>query len=264
MSKTEYLDALKKALTGLPPDTAAKTMAYYEQCFIDGLTAGKTEDEIAAELEQPRKIAMTLRANTHRSAFEQTRHPADLARTVVSLFGLGIFNLFMVVPAAVFSALLVSLYAAAFALYVSGIAVTASGLAGANDLVLTGLGGPLRHAVAFIDNKTDDEARLHTRISISDQGVDVLQEASPALRQELEQADSHSEKWLDGAEAMAESGVHITSDLDNESRATQTAVGIGLVLLGIALSLLSLVATRYSLIGLKRYIQMNAALLRSR
>lgn len=41
MSKNEYLDALKKALAGLPPDVAAKTMAYYEQRFIDSLAAGK-------------------------------------------------------------------------------------------------------------------------------------------------------------------------------------------------------------------------------
>lgn len=84
MSKNEYLDALKKALAGLPPDTAAKTMAYYEQRFIDSLGAGKTEEEIAAELDDPRKIAMTLRANAHRSAFEQKRNPANLARMMFS------------------------------------------------------------------------------------------------------------------------------------------------------------------------------------
>src|SRR5213075_3285497 len=106
MSKNEYLDALKKALTGLPPDVAAKTMAYYEQRFIDSLAAGQTEAEITADLDEPRKIAMTLRANAHRSAFEQNRSPASLARMMVSFIGLGIFNLFMVVPAAVFSALL--------------------------------------------------------------------------------------------------------------------------------------------------------------
>ncbi len=260
MSKNEYLDALMKALAGLPPDVAAKTMAFYEQRFIDSLAAGKTEDEIAAELDEPRKIAMTLRANAHRSAFEQKRNPANLARMLFSLFGLGIFNLFMVVPAAVFSALLVSVYASAFALYVSGIAVTATGLAGANELVLT---GPLRHLVVFDDGEQTD-ARMQTKISISDQGIDVFQEPSAGLRKEWDEADSKSEKWLEGAEAMAEGGVRITSDLDNESRATQTAVGIALVLLGIVLSLVSIVITRYSLIGLKRYIQMNAALLRGR
>ena len=257
MSKNEYLDALKKALAGLPPDVAAKTMAYYEQRFIDSLAAGKTEEEIAAELDEPRKIAMTLRANAHRSAFEQKRNPANLARMVFSLIGLGIFNLFMVVPAAVFSALLVSIYASAFAFYISGIAITATGLAGANELVLT---GPLRHLV--FDESDQVDARMQTRISISDQGVDVFQEPSAGLRKEWDEADSKSEKWLEGAEAMAEGGVRITSDLDNESRATQTAVGIGLVLLGIVLSLVSIVITRYSLIGLKRYIQMNVALLR--
>jgi hypothetical protein len=103
-----------------------------------------------------------------------------------------------------------------------------------------------------------------SRSTPSDQGVDVFQEPSPGLRKEWDEAGSKSEKWLEGAEAMAEGGVHITSELDNESRATQTVVGIGLVLLGIMLSLLSIVITRYSLIGLKRYLQMNASLLRGR
>jgi uncharacterized membrane protein len=261
MSKNEYLDALKKALAGLPPDVAAKTMAYYEQCFIDSLAAGRTEEEIAAELEQPRKIAMTLRANAHRGAFEQSHKPGNLLRMLFSLIGLGIFNLFMVVPAAVFSALLVSVYASAFALYVSGIAITATGLAGANELVLS---GPLRHLVIFDDEGDQFDSRMQTKISISDQGVDVFQEPSAGLRKEWDEAGSKSEQWLEGAEAMAESGVRITSDLDNESRATQTAIGIGLVLLGIVLSLVSIVITRYSLIGLKRYLQMNASLLRGR
>ncbi|MGW8392362.1 DUF1700 domain-containing protein [Pseudoduganella sp. HUAS MS19] len=261
MSKNEYLDALKKSLAGLPPEVAARTMAYYEQCFVDGMTAGKTEEEIAAGLDAPRKIAMTLRANAHRSAFEQKRGPAGLARMVFSLIGLGIFNLFMVVPAAVFSALLVSVYTSAFVLYISGIAITASGMAGANELVLT---GPLRHLVIFDDEGDRADARMQTKISISDHGIEVFQEPSAGLRKEWDEADSKSEQWLEGAEAMAEGGVRITSDLDNESRATQTAVGIGLILLGIVLSLVSIVITRYSLIGLKRYIQMNVSLLRGR
>jgi uncharacterized membrane protein len=233
MSKNEYLNALKKALTGLPPDIAAKTMAYYEQRFIDELAAGRSEAEITADLDEPRKIAMTLRASTHQQAFEQQRNPANLARMVFSFIGLGIFNLFMVVPAAVFSALLVSVYASAFALYISGIAITASGLAGANELVLS---GPLRHLVIYDDEGEQVDTRMQTKISISDQGVDIFQEPSVGLRKEWDEASSNSEKLLEGAEAMAEGGVHITSDLDNESRATQTAVGIGLVCWGSCLA----------------------------
>jgi len=259
MSKNEYLEALKKALAGLPPDLAARTMAFYEQSFIDGLAAGRTEDEIAADLDDPRKIAMTLRANAHMGAFAQSKNPVNLARMMFSFIGLGVFNLFMIVPAAVFTALLFSVYASAFALYISGIAVTASGLAGANELVLS---GPLRHLVMYDDEGERIDARLQTKVSISEKGVEVFQDPSPALRKEWDEADSQSEKLLESAEAMAGGGVRISTALDNESRATQTAVGIGLVLLGIILSLASIVITRFSLIGLKRYIQMNASLLR--
>ena len=61
MNKQAYLDALQKALAGLPPETVARTMAYYEQRFIDGMVAGRSEEEIAEELGEPRKIAMDCR-----------------------------------------------------------------------------------------------------------------------------------------------------------------------------------------------------------
>lgn len=262
MSKNEYLDALKKALTGLPPELAAKTMAFYEQRFIDGLAAGRSEEEIAADFDEPRKIAMTLRANAHLGAFQQTRAPVSLLRAIFSFIGLGIFNLFMVVPAAVFSALLLSVYAVAFGLYISGIAVTASGLAGANELVLS---GPLSHISVIDDEGEQTDLRTQTRISINERGVQFNQEPVQGPRADVvDKGASKSERLLEGAEAMAGGDVHISSDLDNQSRALQTAVGIGLVLLGIMLSLFSIVVTRYSLIGLKRYLQMNIALLNGR
>ena len=169
MGKQDYLDALRKAMTGLPPETAARTLAYYEQRFIDGLVAGRSETEIAADLDEPRKIAMTLRANVHLQSFEQKRSPASFGRMLASFAGLAVFNLFMVVPAAVFTALLLAVYGCAFAFYVSGIAVAASGLAGANEMILA---GPLRH-IADID---DDGDRLQTRVSIGERGIEVSQQ----------------------------------------------------------------------------------------
>ncbi|UUZ49012.1 hypothetical protein LP420_00110 [Massilia sp. B-10] len=50
--------------------------------------------------------------------------------------------------------------------------------------------------------------------------------------------------------------------MDDESRATQVFIGIALVLGGIVLLLLSLVITRYTFIGIKRYIEMNISLLK--
>jgi hypothetical protein len=61
---------------------------------------------------------------------------------------------------------------------------------------------------------------------------------------------------------VAGNALHITTDMDADSRTTQTLVGFGMVLGGIALFLLSLVVTRYTVVGFKRYVQMNFSLLK--
>ena len=70
MGKLEYLDALKRAMLGLPPETQAKTLAWYEQRFVDGNAAGRREQEVAEELGDPRKVAVSLRASVHMDAFK--------------------------------------------------------------------------------------------------------------------------------------------------------------------------------------------------
>jgi uncharacterized membrane protein len=260
MSKLEYLDALKRAMLGLPPDIQAKTLAYYEQRFVDGTAAGRGEPDVARELDDPTKIAMTLRASAHLNAFNEKKNPANLLRLMVSAVGLAIFNLFMIVPALVYSALLMCLYVAALTFYLAGIATTASGLAGANELVLD---WPSRFVT--ID---DDGRGRQMRVDIGSTGINVTQERpqiADRLPPEDEAArDSRRERSraLRGAGALADSTLRIRTDMDAESRTTQTLFGFGLVLGGIALFLLSLVVTRYTFIGLKRYLQMNRSLLK--
>jgi uncharacterized membrane protein len=262
MGKLEYLDALKRAMTGLPPEVQAKTLAYYEQRFIDGVAAGRGEQDVARELDEPKKIAMTLRASAHLSAFEHKRNPANLLRLTVSALGLAIFNLFMVVPAAVYASLLAAMYACALAFYVAGIAITASGLAGANELVLD---GPLRH---FVMNGDDaGEPDTQTKVVIADTGIRVFQEKVPDGHADLPPAVEDGD--ADGAapvikraEQMAGRGIHISTDMDAASRTTQTFFGLAMVVGAIILFLLSLVVTKYTVVAVKRYIQMNFALLR--
>ncbi|SDD52537.1 Protein of unknown function [Massilia sp. PDC64] len=273
MGKLEYLDALKRAMLGLPPDVQAKTLAYYEQRFVDGVAAGRGEPDVARELADPTKIAMTLRASAHLSTFTEKKNPANgfaekknpanALRVAVSAVGLAIFNLFMIVPAMVYSALLFALYACALTFYLAGIATTASGLAGANELVLD---WPSRFVT--ID---DDGRGRQMRIEIGSHGINVTQER-PQVADPLPPADPDSDadgssrlersRAMRGAEALADSTVRISTEMDAESRTTQTLFGLGLVLGGIALFLLSLVITRYTFIGLKRYLQMNRSLLK--
>jgi uncharacterized membrane protein len=214
---------------------------------------------VARELDDPTKIAMTLRANAHLNAFNEKKNPANLLRLMVSAVGLAIFNLFMIVPALVYSALLMCLYVAALTFYLAGIATTASGLAGANELVLD---WPSRFVT--ID---DDGRGRQMRVDIGSTGINVTQErpqvADRLPPEDEDDPDSRRERSraLRGAEALADSTLRIRTDMDAESRTTQTLFGFGLVLGGIALFLLSLVVTRYTLVGLKRYLQMNRSLL---
>ena len=259
MGKQAYLDALKRAMAGLPPDVVAKTLAYYEQRFIDGLAAGHSEAEISADLDEPRKIAMTLRANRHLSDFERSQPPRNVLRQLFSLAGLAIFNLFMVIPAAVYAALLASLYCIAFALYIGGVAVTASGLSGVNELVLD---GPLHNWIQYDDeHDADADAPMQTKLTIGDGSVQIHEEAMPGPGHGI---DGRRIKLLQRAEELGGGSLHISADEDSDSRGTQTAIGLVMVIGGILVSLLSLVVTRYTVIGIKRYAAMNFSLLRGR
>jgi uncharacterized membrane protein len=268
MGKLEYLELLKRAMLGLPPEVQARTLGYYEQRFVDGSNAGRSEQDVAQELDDPRKIAMTLRANSYGAqlgaqsgapvgTLPDKRNPATLLRVLVSGAGLAIFNLFMIVPALVYSALLFALYVTALAFYLSGIAITASGLAGNGDLLLE---VPARYVNIDAD---DPEDKRQIRVQIDDTGVHVHEEGD-----EPEPEGRRGESRLRrGAEVLAGNGgaatrLHITTDMDAESRTAHTLFGFGMVLGGIALFLLSLVVTRYTAIGIKRYIQMNFSLLK--
>jgi uncharacterized membrane protein len=278
MGKLEYLDALKRALAGLPPELQARTLAYYEQRFVDGLAAGRAETDIARDLDDPKKIAMSLRANAHLSSFEQKRSPYNLVRLLVSALGLAVFNLFMVVPAIVYASLLATMYACALAFYVAGIAITASGLSGANELVFD---GPLRHFIASHNDSAGSKAR--TKVRIDDEGVHVFEENRPEplpapakdggkgedkaradarIDAERDDGDDDAAPVIKRAEAMAGHGIRISTGMDAGARTTQTLFGLSMVVGAIILFLLSLVVTKYTIVGIKRYIDMNFSLLK--
>lgn len=299
MGKLDYLDALRRAMAGISADTQAKTLAYYEQRFVDGVAAGRTEAEVAAELDDPKKIAMTLRASVHMHSFEQKKNPANLMRLLVSVVGLAIFNLFMVVPALVYASLLAILYAVGLAFYVAGIAITASGLAGANELVLD---GPFRdmilsHAseeerdklqaivtigedgVHFRQERLDRDAvkdavreahaavdevgeAVEQAIASSGEAASVAREAGDAVRAAASATAARKPSVVRRAEEAAGRGVRITTELEPGSRTTQTLFGLGIVLAGIVVFLLCLLITKYTLIGIRRYVDMNVSLLK--
>lgn len=255
MNKLQYLDQLKKALIGLPPASQAKTLAWCEQRYVEGLAAGKSEDAISAELGDPDLLARTLRSSLNLATEARQPEPKKpqmrTLRTLGAGVGLLIFNLFMAIPAMVFGTLLATLYTVAFALYVSGIAVSASGLAGSDELVLK---APIAN-ILIGDDEVANPRRTH--ISINENGIQVFNERDDEATPAIEANETAGEP----ARRRAEREVVLTTDLDEDARANQVVLGASLVLGGIVLFLLSIVATRYSIQGLRRYIKMNISIL---
>jgi len=303
MGKLDYLNALKRAMLGLPPEVQARTLAAYEQRFVDGEAAGRDELDVGRELEDPNQVALALRTSAHLQSLNAAspapapapaktfevkgtgaaHNPARTLRVLVSGAGLAVFNLFMIVPALVYASLLSAVYVCALAFYLAGIATTASGLAGTNELVLD---WPTR----FVDVSADDGRPRQLRIDIGERGINVHPEhAAPsdsaadgdddsasasadqdqgqdqdredARQRERRERREHS-RVLRGAEAVADSTVRISTGMDAGSRSAQIAFGFAMVLGGIGLCLLALAITRATWVGFKRYLHMNWSLLR--
>ncbi len=262
-SKTEFLDALRRAMSGIAPEAAAKTLAYYEQRFVDEGEAGRSEAEIAAELDDPKKIALTLRANTHLASFQENKTPFNFGRMLVSGVGLLIFNFFMIVPAAVFASMLLTLYVSGVGIYIAGVLITGFGLAGANEIVFD---KPGRHVLIIDEDKAGAEAESkQARITIGLAGIQFQNERDQSKEMRFivaPRAGAEHPVGQRGTELIGGRGWKISGDMDSEERSLQTAGGLGFVIAGILLFLLSLVVTKYTLLGIKRYVMLNISILK--
>jgi uncharacterized membrane protein len=242
----EYMEALRRALTGLPDDVAAATMADYQQRFLDGLSGGRNEAEIAYGLDEPIIVAARLRKSSDLAVFQQKKSVPNLVRLFFSALGLLVFNVFLIIPAFVYSMMLFALYVASVAVYAVGIAVTSSSLAGVNELAID---GPFRHVVMqkHESGKSHlDEMHGRLNLQFDSHGVRITPEAG----------------FGDDDSGRSTVVIGPNDGFDEDSRTMGTVKGIGFILGGILMFLVSLVITRFTWIAIKRYAQMNYGLLR--
>lgn len=60
MTKFEWERELRRRLADLPKDEVQKVMEYYDELFMDGIDAGKTETEITAGFGSPEDVARKI------------------------------------------------------------------------------------------------------------------------------------------------------------------------------------------------------------
>src|ERR1700744_3187741 len=98
MNRSEFLYQLRRGLEGMPKGQIADVIADYESHFDEGKAAGRSEEEIAAALGDPARLARELRAEAGFKRWESERTPGSLAGVILALLGLATVDIMFLFP----------------------------------------------------------------------------------------------------------------------------------------------------------------------
>ncbi|MEZ2133040.1 MULTISPECIES: DUF1700 domain-containing protein [unclassified Sinorhizobium] len=98
MTRDAFLRALRSGLAGLPPQDVDDIVADYAAHFAESNTSGRGEEEVAAALGDPARIARELRADAGLRRFEAHWSLSNLLAATTALAGLAIVDIFFLLP----------------------------------------------------------------------------------------------------------------------------------------------------------------------
>jgi uncharacterized membrane protein len=239
MDKLEYLAALKSALAGLPPELITDMLNAYELRFIEGASLGRSEQEIVQGLDTPQAIATRLKANMHYTPPLKSKPPetSSASRKFFAIAGLGVFNFFMIFPSILFFVLLFASFTSSLAFVIGGSAFTAASLANVNQITL-------KTPKTMNKNSSPTDAANESAAGAA-AGTTTAEDDFPFDDKELNEIASH---------IRGKHGKQFEPSIE---------VGIGLIITGILLFLLNLVITKYTFIGIKRYLMLNYSIIKN-
>ncbi len=265
MTKNEYLAALHRALADLPDDTTASVIADYAARFDAALAAGQTEEEVARIMPNPGTVASTwwstARGTSNQSRFDvaaftsamppvATHKPASAGaragQIVASAIGLAFLNLFMLIPAIVYTAVMGAVLVVTLALYGGGIVVASSGLAGVDNVMLDT--ATARFFAGGLDFRTARPALAGTDIAIGGGIIRVRDQDATG----------------DGMLMVGHTHLNFLTLDGTDSRSLRVVKGVALTLVAILMLLIWLIVAKYSAIAARHYIALNIAALRGR
>ncbi|UBH15681.1 HAAS signaling domain-containing protein [Macrococcus armenti] len=110
MNRNEFLNTLYNNLSSLNENEKQSILFEYETHFEDGLLDGKSEQLIASELGDPKRIAKELKSTYIVDRAEQNPSTSNVMNAVMATIGLGILNIFfMSVPLFTYISLMFSM-----------------------------------------------------------------------------------------------------------------------------------------------------------
>lgn len=96
MNKKQFLDQLNSLLKGISLEERKEILKDYEDHFTFGIGAGESEETIATSLGTPRQISKEILTMYHLDKAEDSSTLGNVMRAVWAAFGLGFFNLVVV------------------------------------------------------------------------------------------------------------------------------------------------------------------------
>jgi uncharacterized membrane protein len=138
MTRAAFLARLREGLRGLPPQTINEAIVDYDMHFTDGVSDGRSEEDIARGLGDPGRLARELRAEIGLKRWEEQKTPSGAASAIFAVLGLGAIDILILLP------ILLAVLSALFGFFVAAIAVFfAGGFVFAGGPFLNPPGGPL-------------------------------------------------------------------------------------------------------------------------
>ncbi|QHE53995.1 HAAS domain-containing protein [Pontibacillus sp. HMF3514] len=140
MNQKSFLSNMKHELKGMSQKEQQEILSDYTEHFEAGKLEGRTEDEIAQELGDPKGIAKDLMMNSRLEKAEQQHSFTNIMRAVLATVSLSFFNLVIVLgPAIALFAIYITLWCLSFSLVLGGVALLFNVLLGNSISTLTNL-----------------------------------------------------------------------------------------------------------------------------
>jgi uncharacterized membrane protein len=98
MNRAHFMAQLRDGLAGLHHSDINDIVADYESHFADGAADGRTQEEVAAALGEPARLARELRAEIGFKRWEENRSPGNFLGVVLALLGLATIDFIILLP----------------------------------------------------------------------------------------------------------------------------------------------------------------------
>jgi uncharacterized membrane protein len=121
MNRLAFLTILGDGLAGLPAREIDDILADYDAYFDEAHASGRSEEEVAGALGDPRRLARELRAETGLRRWENHRSLSNFAAALLALGGLAAVDILLLLPL---------LFAVMLAVLVVGLVIFVLGIVG--------------------------------------------------------------------------------------------------------------------------------------